>query len=206
MGIVFGKYREPAFDVLLVRVNVTTPYEVRRYGERFAVEADHGRGGASPFPLLAGYIGVMSRPKNEEGKSIAMTTPVAMHARRATSAVEKMQFILPAEYNDLSKIPKPTDSNVKVTSIPPALGAVHRYTGFLDRSMSKKMASNLAESLREDGLDIPQEEALDRFEYWRYDPPMKPPFFSRNEVWIELTQEQVDDLMKFSQPGEDAKL
>lgn len=208
MGIVFGKYKEPAFDVLLVRANVTTPYEVRRYGERFAVEANHGRGGASPFPLLAGYIGVMSRPKNEEGKSIAMTTPVAMHARRATSsAVEKMQFILPAEYNDLSKIPKPTDSNVRVTSIPPAVGAVHRYSGFLDRSRSKKVASNLAESLREDGLDIPQEEAFDRFEYWRYDPPMKPPFVSRNEVWIELTQEQVDELItKFTQQVEDTKI
>jgi hypothetical protein len=135
-----------------------------------------------------------------------MTTPVAMHGRGATSsAVEKMQFILPAEYNDLSKVPKPTDSNVRVTSIPPAVGAVHRYSGFLDRSRSKKMASNLVESLREDGLDISQEDAFDRFEYWRYDPPMMPPFFSRNEVWIELTQKQVDDLItKFSQQGEDA--
>lgn len=42
MGLILGKYEEPLFEVLLARTkHVTTPYEVRRYGDRFAVEADH---------------------------------------------------------------------------------------------------------------------------------------------------------------------
>ena len=58
MGIVFGKtgVAEPAFDLLLSRPT-TTPYEIRRYSTRFAIETEYsGRDGAG-FMALAGYIG-----------------------------------------------------------------------------------------------------------------------------------------------------
>ena len=38
-----------------------------------------------------------------------------------------MQFFLPAEYDDLSKIPTPTDDAVTVKEVPAAYGAVYSF-------------------------------------------------------------------------------
>lgn len=199
MGIIFGKYKEPAFEILVSR-NVGA-YQVRRYGKRFAVEADHHHD-ASPFPLLAGYIGVMSwRPQNEAKKYISMTTPVTMHglhdspSQRSSRNNRKMQFLLPQEYDNESSIPKPTNLNVRVVCIPPSIGAVYRYTGTLDREKSQEMALRLCDALQEDGVDIDKDTALNTFQYWRYNPPITPAFWSRNEVWIDLNKEQVEDIL-----------
>lgn len=226
MGAVFGKYKEPAFDVVLSRMKAATseggatftPYEIRRYSERFAVEARY-IGGGSPFPLLAGYIGVLQTPQNEKKKSvamttpvsmlgegaggtkIAMTTPVSMHGEGGAPVTRKMQFMLPAEFDDISKIPNPTNPNVKITKLPQSLGAVHRYSGALSRAQSKEAASALVAQLTEDGVEIDKDDAMNRFQYWRFNPPMYPPWLSRNEIWIELTQEDVDVLKQtFSAP------
>jgi hypothetical protein len=40
---------------------------------------------------------------------------------------------------------------------------------------------------------------INQLQYWRFDPPLSLPWFSRNEIWIELFQEHVDGLQqKFS--------
>ena len=211
MGSVFGKENvaEPAFDVLLDRANGPTSYQVRRYGERFAAEAFYSGDDNSPFRLLAGYIGVFGNPQNEGAESIAMTAPVMMHkggtsiamtAPVMKSANEKgektMEFVLPAEYDSMAKIPKPTNPNVHIKEIPPQVGAVHRYSGTYSDDRNEQMAMSLAAQLRKDGVSITDEEAATKFQFWGYNPPFCLPAFRRNEVWIELSQDQADQLVK----------
>eukprot|EP01083_Nonionella_stella_P048332 129293_1 len=91
MGSVFGKesVKEPPFDVVLQRSEATTPYELRRYGERYAASvtyADNGDDNNSPFRTLAGYIGVFGNAQNEGSTSISMTAPVVMEKEDGAAA------------------------------------------------------------------------------------------------------------------------
>ena len=140
---------------------------------------------------LAGYIGVMSAPENENAMKIAMTAPVV---RKQHEGV--MQFILPSAMDELSKIPKPTHSDVAVEEIPPAVGAVVRYSGHYSEENHKAHGEEFAKQLREDGLDMDEEEFMENHQVWGYDPPRTPPNLRRNEIWIELTEEQVEELRK----------
>jgi hypothetical protein len=217
MGSVFGKenVEEPAFECVLSRKQqVDTPYEIRKYGKRFAAEVSYSgdpedrKNANKPFWTLAEYIGVFGKPQNESAKSISMTAPVAMEgtpiAMTAPVAMESddkgenctMKFFLPAEYDDLSKIPKPVNPAVKIQEIPPQTGAVHRFSGYRSQEKNQKIAKEIAQQLMADGVDgMSEDHVLQNYEYWGYNPPFTLPMFRRNEVWISLTQSQVDHLI-----------
>lgn len=223
MGSVFGKesVKEPPFDVLLRRTDVATPYELRRYGERFAASVEYAKNGDndnSPFRTLARYIGVFGTPENEGSTGIAMTAPVVMErdgggsrgepesiAMTAPVVMEntagdgdgdgggtkKMMFMLPAEYDELSKIPKPTNPAVHIEELPSEVGAVYRYRGSFDDDVNRAMARRLGDQLANDGVPgVTAEYAVDRFQFWGYNPPFTLPYFRRNEVWVRLDAEQ----------------
>lgn len=221
MGMVFGKtgVEEPPYDILLTRSYppATTPYEIRKYGERFAAEADYSTGDNSddtPFTVLARYIGVFGTPENEGSEKISMTAPVvidrqgggteiAMTApviRTEDGGTKKMQFTLPATYDKLSKIPKPTNPAVHILEIPPSYGAVYRFNGSFSEMRSKGMALSLAKQLVQDGVDMSEADAVEKYQFWGYNPPFTIPYFRRNEVWIPLTQGQADYLVKAFDP------
>ena len=257
MGMVFGIQREeePSYTVLLDRTSpspssgsssspaIHTPYEIRRYGTRFAIEAafedssgdNTGRDETrSPFMKLAGYIGVMSDPQNEgkegmamtapvamqrggsgddedkkRGEKIAMTAPVAMHRDGGDDddnkgGTKKMQFFLPSKYDSMDKIPTPTNPDVAIAEVPPAVGAVHRYSGTFSETKSRKKAQALVEALNADGADVDMDKAMKEYQFWGYNPPFTIPVFRRNEVWVELSEEQVEMLQKKVGGGEDA--
>jgi len=209
---------EPKYEVILNRDH----YEIRRYGKRFAIEAEMDPSGAhregtpsgtrSPFMKLAGYIGVGSAPQNEgenkiamtapvtmkkpeevKGQAIAMTAPVTM-GNDSASGKRVMQFILPSAMDDLSKIPKPTNSDVTVREVPPAVGAALRYSGSFNDETNKAKAKELLKQLQDDGLDVDEELFMDRYQVMGYNPPWTIPMLRRNEIWIELTDEQVEKL------------
>ena len=249
MGMVFGIQREeePAYEVVLDRNEIyrkqvgVVPYEIRRYGTRFAIEAafddpeenanneSKDDGTRSPFMKLAGYIGVMSEPQNEgkegiamtapvamqggddkkkkdkkKGEKINMTAPVAMHREGDTAEAgdaeatghRKMQFFLPSKYDSLDKIPSPTNPDVTIKTVPPAFGAVHRYSGKFSESISRAKARSLVETLLKDGAEVGINLALNDYEFWGYNPPFTIPAFRRNEVWVELSEAQVELLTK----------
>merc|ERR1719187_2186159 len=123
------------------------------------------------------------------GQAIAMTAPVVMNANENV-----MQFILPAEYNELSKIPKPTCEEVRVTQVAPAIGAVHQFSGWVKKEKVKEKITALLNQLREDGASISNEEGQQKSLLWQYHPPFTIPFLRRNEIWVELSKEQVDSL------------
>jgi len=216
MGSVFGKetVKEPAFKTIFQRPALAqTTYQIREYGTRFVAEVEYAGGNrntGTPFRALARYIGVFGEAENEGSESMAMTAPVAMErkgtpmAMTAPVAMEKttaeqggkrMKFFLPAEYDALEKIPKPTNSNVKITEIPPQVGVVHRYSGSLTDELHDEKAKALSEQLREDGIDrMTEEHVLQHYQFWGYNPPFTLPMFRRNEVWLELTKEEVEIL------------
>jgi hypothetical protein len=172
IGMIFGKVgvEEPAFELLLSRAlsSPQTPYEIRRYGKRYAIETtmQSSEKTSSPFMALAGYIGVTKAPENEKKEAIAMTAPVAMD-KNHESGVKTMKFILPSTYDDMSKIPKPTNADrVTVKELAPAVGAVHRFSGSFDESACLKKVQALASQLLIDGVSLPKGEdglvALDK--------------------------------------------
>lgn len=222
MGSVFGKQTvaEPPFELLLQRAkgSVETAYEIRRYGERFVAEASYTGDDNSPFRLLAGYIGVFGDPQNEASESIDMTAPVMMHhekkggeaidmtapvMRKENQQGEKiMQFVLPEKYDEISKIPKPTNPKVHIREIPPTVGAVHRYSGSMDDTHSQATAMALREQLKKDGVDLSESYVMQEYQFMGYNPPFTLPMFRRNEVWIELSKEQADKLVQDYSPSD----
>mmetsp|Transcript_2028 Transcript_2028/g.2758 ORF Transcript_2028/g.2758 Transcript_2028/m.2758 type:complete len:224 (+) Transcript_2028:115-786(+) len=215
MGIVFGKVgvAEPVYDILLSRSTTSIPYQIRRYGTRYAIETEYkaDRQGDG-FRALAGYIGVMGTPQNEGAVSVAMTAPVitesvakgekiAMTAPVVTSddaesEMKKMQFILPKEYDDMVKIPKPTNPKVAVKEVPPATGAVYTFSGAMNDTKSKSKAKAFVQQLNEDGVNLNEKEALESYDLWQFNPPFTLAPLRRNEIWINLTEEQVDELLE----------
>jgi hypothetical protein len=183
MGSVFGKQTvaEPVFDSLLNRTNhVKTSYEIRKYGQRFAAEVEYSDADdmGSPFGALASYIGVFGSPENEGDQAISMTapviiegsgTPIAMTAPVVTAneddGKKTMKFMLPEEYDDMSKIPQPTNPRVRIEAIPSQTGVVHRYSGNRDEDHNREMAIALAEQLISDGVeDLSVDDVLEHFQ------------------------------------------
>lgn len=217
MGIVFGKtgVAEPKYESLLCRSSCDTPYEVREYGTRFAIETDVVRNETGlAFRRLAGYIGVGSTPQNEGVVSIAMTAPVstasssstkggttiAMTAPVSTSRRDDqhctMAFYLPSEYDAMSKIPKPTNPDVRVCQVPPASGVAHTFHGSVDAELATSKVKAMVRQLNADGLSSLQEkDAIDHHLLWQFNPPFTIPYFRKNEIWIPLTSEQIQELV-----------
>jgi SOUL heme-binding protein len=141
---------------------------------------------------------VVMNNKSKAGEKMAMTAPVAMGKNSGTDdSTKRMKFFLPAEYDDMSKIPKPTNPAVKIAEVPPAVGAVHRYNGRYSDDINEKKALELAAQLREDGVArLDDDYTRQNFEFWGFNPPFTLPMFRRNEVWLELTPEEAEMLQQ----------
>ena len=220
MGSVFGKesVKEPPYEVLLERKTGKTPYELRKYGTRYAASVEYVSADdtSTPFMTLAKYIGVFGAPQNEGSTSIAMTAPVVMEQEPTAIAMtapvvmetdgtsKKMMFMLPVEYDDMSKIPKPTNPVVRIEEIPSEVGAVYRYNGSFNAKINRKKAQVLGAQLMSDEVPgMTEEFVLENFQFWGYNPPFTIPYFKRNEVWLKLNDGQVNYLKeKFPNPSE----
>ena len=211
MGSVFGKstVASPLYTTLHTLQSAPVPFEVRQYGQRYAVSTTMvGDGG---FMTLAGYIGVGTSPQNEGAGMtqpsptvVAMTAPVvtknpkavAMTSPVTTSTTPEgtvMSFILPAEYDSLEKIPKPTNPAVRIVAVPPSIGAVSTFSGTVTPLKSTAQKTSLLNSLT--SLGVTPSNAAD-WELWRYDPPWTLPWFRRNEIYVPLTEEEVAILVQ----------
>jgi hypothetical protein len=89
---------------------------------------------------------------------------------------------------------------VYIEDIPPQVGAVHRYHGSMNDDYNREMAAELmAAQLLEVGVEFVSDDyVLENFQFWGYNPPFTLPMFRRNEVWVELTPEQVEEFMNKS--------
>jgi hypothetical protein len=125
----------------------------------------------SGFRVLAGYI----FGGNEENKSIAMTTPVAMEM----GDTMRMKFIIPKEY-EISDLPKPNDQNIQFESESEKIIAAITFGGWADDEKLAKKQQELTALLAEKGI-----EHTGKFVFLGYNPPYQMTN-RRNEMTVEL--------------------
>lgn len=179
---------EPAHTV----VQKYDAFEVRRYEATLVaevtVDAPVDEAGNEGFRILAGYI----FGKNKGARKIEMTAPVAQIpakiemtapvALSASSAGYVIRFSMPTEWT-LETLPEPTDPRVKIWSMPARVVAVIVYSGTWSQSRYDEHLNKLKVALEREGLRWIGEPV-----WARYDPPWKPWFMRRNEIWLGLTQ------------------
>jgi hypothetical protein len=171
--------------------------EVRQYAPYVVAEvtvpgpADEA--GNAAFRILAGYI----FGKNKGKKKLEMTAPVTQTPAPSATPVKLemtapvtqsaaaaggyvVQFVLPKSVT-LATAPEPLDSRVTLREVPTTKRAVIRYSGFWSESNYTEHLGKLQAALKTADLAWTGEPVLSR-----YDPPFKPWFMRRNEIWLSL--------------------
>jgi hypothetical protein len=191
-GCSVGKIEEPRYVTQLRDGD----FEVRQYEARVVAETvvagDWSDAGNEGFRRLAGYI----FGKNRRGAKIAMTAPVAQAAQNADEGVKIAMTAPVAQRRDgdswtvaftmpdgetLATLPDPQDPRIVLRELPPARVAVARFSGrWTDANMNEHEAE-LRRWARDRHLTTVGDAEVNR-----YDPPFKPWFLRRNEVWLAL--------------------
>ncbi|MEY2622334.1 MAG: hypothetical protein RIT26_2154 [Pseudomonadota bacterium] len=192
---------EPAYEVL----RSDAPFEIRRYPALLVaetvVEGDMDQASNQGFRRIADFIfGNNQLPGTGQASRIAMTAPVTVEpqsgriAMTAPVTVEpdspdanmaqatrwRIHFVMPRLYT-LDTLPRPRNADVQVREIPPRYMVVHRYSWLNTASrVQQKTDETLAWAQRQslNVIGVPQ--------LARYDPPIMPPMFRRNEIHLEI--------------------
>ncbi len=183
-----GGTEEPAYTVVRT---VSPALEIRRYEARVAAETvvagDEWGARSEGFRRLAGYI----FGGNQAAVRIAMTAPVATAASERiamtapvatarTSEGWRVRFFMPATYT-METLPRPRDERVAIVAVPPAVYAVHRYSGSISAASTQAAQGELRRLLEGSGY-VAKGEMLN----WFYDPPWTLPPLRRNEAAVEV--------------------
>lgn len=184
-GIRFNE--EPPYEVL----KKDGHFEVRRYQKQLmarvalkGLKYDDFR--ETAFKKLAHYI----FGGNVQKQEMPMTSPVLNQEMAMTSPSLSQQhsegnwtmsFILPSKYN-LSNVPQPLDSEVKLLEIPPYDAASVRYAGTNSIESVKSHEAQLNSWIETQ----PQLNAEEDFFTAQYDGPFAIPFLRRNEILVKV--------------------
>lgn len=160
-------------------IKKTADYEIREYPRRIVAETtvtgDPRDAMTAGFRIVARYI----FGGNSRGERIAMTAPVLS---TATPQDRTIAFGMPAA-STLETLPTPTDSRIKIVTIPRQLVVAHRFRGYRSDKGDKKIMANLQRAMERDGLvPAPPGTAV-----WAdYNPPWTPPWLNRHDIMIEI--------------------
>lgn len=178
-------------------------FEVRSYGPRVVAETSVAGGwseaGNEGFRRLAGYI----FGKNRRATKIAMTAPVAQApggepevgiklpmtapvAQQRTGDAWTVAFSMP-QGETLGTLPAPEDSRVVLREVPAARVAVVRFSGRWTDANMKDHEAALRRWTNDQHFTVTGEAEVNR-----YDPPFKPWFLRRNEIWLPLAGDAAD--------------
>lgn len=177
---------EPRYAV----VRTYDVFEVRRYDAYLVAEttvrASAEEAGNQGFRALAGYI----FGSNKGARKIEMTAPVAQTPTKipmtapvtqsASADAYVIQFAMPSKWT-LETIPEPVDSSVTLRIMPARTLAVITYSGTWSQSRYEEHLKKLQDALTQAELHWNGDPVWARF-----DPPWKPWFMRRNEIWLEL--------------------
>lgn len=155
-------------------VRAAGKFEVRDYPALTVIETPMaGAWGDAGFGRLFRFIS----GRNEQGRKIAMTTPVLMSGGGSSRT---MAFVLPAD-RESDRVPKPVDKAVAVREIPPGRFAVLRFSGGRSAKNEAEALNRLRTWMAEDGLIASSPPV-----YGYFDPPWTPWFLRRNEVMLRI--------------------
>ena len=193
--IVTRSAEEPDHEVLRkldnnIEIRQYVPYVVAEV----LVEGSADTAGNDAFPILAGYI----FGRNKGARSFSMTAPVTQSATpvklEMTAPVTQtaiaggwiVQFVLPKGVT-LASAPEPNDSRVKLREVKASHIAAIRYSGFWSAGNYAEHLDRLKATLTSEGLAWSGEPV-----FARYNPPFTPWFLRRNEIWLSLSSEQLE--------------
>lgn len=154
------------------------------------VEAAFKDAGNKGFRPLFRYIS----GDNSAGAKISMTTPVSQTAgvsipmtapvaQSATAAGRfEIGFLVPPDWPS-DKIPEPTDPAVRLKRRDARLMAVLRFSGWGRPSEVEAKEKELLMAVAEHGL-----RPVGSVVYARFNPPITPGFWRRNEVQVEIQE------------------
>jgi SOUL heme-binding protein len=177
---------EPAYTVTRTIGEV----EVRRYAPYVVAEVvvpgSADAAGNAGFRILAAYI----FGENRGRQRLSMTAPVTETAapvrlpmtapvtQSPAAGGYRVQFVLPRG-TTVTTAPVPLDARIAIREIGPTSVAVIRYSGLWSQSNYDEHLATLRAALGRAGIV-----ALGEPTYSRYDPPFKPWFLRRNEIWL----------------------
>ena len=190
--------KEPAYAV----VDSDGEFEVREYAPRVVAETEvsgtWNEAGNAGFRRLADYIfgknkgrtkiamtaPVAQRSRGDEGARIAMTAPVGQRHNGDTWTVS---FTMP-DGETLATLPVPDDNRVILRNVPAQRVAVARFSGRWTDANIAEHTESLRAWARARGVGIFGEPEVNR-----YDPPFRPWFMRRNEVWFAVDNRETTE-------------
>ena len=175
-------------------------FELRKYEPKIIpevlIDGDMKQASNKGFRLIADYIFGNNTSPNGDNAKINMTAPVTMEAKNYSEKISmtapvtmekqatknsdqwRMYFVMPNEFN-MKTLPKPNNDKVKIRQILDTNYAVIKFSGFSGTKKVEEKTNKLLNWMEEIGL-----EPKGQPELARYNPPITPPFFRRNEVMI----------------------
>ena len=190
-GPVMSNVEKPDYKVIQSEQNI----EIRQYEPMIIaeVEVDGKREDAigDGFRLLADYIfgnntvqqviSMTAPVQQKENQNIAMTAPVQ---QQSTGKSWRMSFVMPSKYS-MDSLPVPNNNRVRLKGILAKKFVVIEFSGTNSNENVTEHKNQLMNYIEENQIKI-----NDSPKYAFYNPPWSLPFLRRNEVMIEINQQQ----------------
>ena len=190
-GPVMSDVEKPDYKVIQSEQNI----EIRQYEPMIIaeVEVDGKREDAigDGFRLLADYIFgnntvqqviSMTAPlQQKENQKIAITAPVQ---QQSTGKSWRMSFVMPSKYS-MDSLPVPNNNRVRLKEILTKKFGVIEFSGTNSNENVTEHENQLMNYIEANQIKI-----NDSPKYAFYNPPWSLPFLRRNEVIIEINQQQ----------------
>ena len=162
-------YEETKYEL----IKSTAVYEIRKYGDRLAVQTIQNFGENKAFGRLFRYIS----GANQSSSKIAMTIPVTQSDAESGMA---MHFFLPSNYTK-ETAPLPNATNVTLVTVSGGYYAVIKYSGRSTDTNFRKHAKILNDALFKDSI-----RAVKKPIKATYNGPFTPFFLRRNEAMYQV--------------------
>ena len=190
-GPVMSDVEKPDYKVIQSEQNI----EIRQYEPMIIaeVEVDGKREDAigDGFRLLADYIfgnntvqqviSMTAPVQQKENQKIAMTAPVQ---QQSTGKSWQMSFVMPSKYS-MDSLPKPNNDRVRLKEILTTKFVVVDFSGTNSNENIAEHEKQLLNYIEANKLKITGSP-----KYAFYNAPWTLPFMRRNEVMIEINQQQ----------------
>ena len=190
-GPVMSDVEKPDYKVIQSEQNI----EIRQYEPMIIaeVEVDGKREDAigDGFRLLADYIfgnntvqqviSMTAPVQQKENQKIAMTAPVQ---QQSTGKSWRMSFVMPSKYS-MDSLPVPNNNRVRLKEILTKKFVVIEFSGTNSNENVTEHENQLMNYIEANQIKI-----NDSPKYAFYNPPWSLPFLRRNEVMIEINQQQ----------------
>ena len=190
-GPVMSDVEKPDYKVIQSEQNI----EIRQYEPMIIaeVEVDGKREDAigDGFRLLADYIfgnntvqqviSMTAPVQQKENQKIAMTAPVQ---QQSAGKSWRMSFVMPSKYS-MDSLPVPNNNRVRLKEILTKKFVVIEFSGTNSNENVTEHENQLMNYIEANQIKI-----NDSPKYAFYNPPWSLPFLRRNEVMIEINQQQ----------------